>query len=77
MEIDKFNKNSSDIFNLDYKKIEKLDGWDFYQLANLKNAIIKLLKCIVLDKFIFSIGIRHIGQENAKISKLFQKIEKF
>ena len=32
---------------------------------NLKKAIDKSKK-IALDRFIFSIGIRHIGQENAK-----------
>ena len=42
-----------------------MDGVD-YQLDNLKKAISKS-KNINLDKFIYSIGIRHIGQENAKI----------
>ena len=37
-----------------------------YLLPILKNAIEKS-KSISLDKFIYSIGIRHIGQENAKI----------
>ena len=35
-------------------------------INNLKKAIDKS-KIIDLDRFIFSIGIRHIGQENAKI----------
>ena len=35
-------------------------------INNLKKAIEKS-KIIDLDRFIFSIGIRHIGQENAKI----------
>ena len=35
-------------------------------IDNLKKAISKSKK-IRLDKFIFAIGIRHIGQENAKI----------
>ena len=36
------------------------------------------MKIISLDKFIFSLGIRHIGQENAKLlSKYFQSIKKF
>ena len=70
-------KTPADIFNLDYKKIEKLDGWGNLSISNLKNAINKS-KNIVLDKFIFSIGIRHIGQENAKVlANFFKKSKKF
>ncbi len=73
--IDKFWKlkiirEPSDIFTLDYVKIEKLEGWGQLSLENLKKAINKSKK-ISLDKFIFSIGIRHIGQENAKILASF------
>ena len=32
-------KTPADIFNLDYKKIEKLDGWGDVSIKNLKNAI--------------------------------------
>ena len=72
-----FIKTPADIFNLDYKKIEKLDGWGDVSIKNLKNAI-NNSKNIVLDKFIFSIGIRHIGQENAKtLANYFKKPEKF
>ena len=56
----------SDIFKLDFKKIKNLEGWGDLSIQNLKNAINKSKK-INLDKLIFSIGIRHIGQENAKI----------
>ena len=35
-------------------------------INNLKEAISKS-RLINLDRFIYSIGIRHIGQENAKI----------
>ncbi len=73
----KIIKTPSDIFNLDYTKIEKLDGWGDLSIANLKNAISNSRK-VVLDKFIFSIGIRHIGQENAKtLANYFKKVEKF
>ena len=70
-------KTPTDIFNLDYKKIEKLEGWGEISIKNLQNAINKS-KNIVLDKFIYSIGIRHIGQENAKIlSNFFKNSTKF
>ena len=73
----KLAKNPSDIFNLDYKKIVKLEGWGDLSVENLKNSIAKA-KNISLNKFIYSIGIRHIGQENAKIlASFFKSINKF
>tara|TARA_B100001996_G_scaffold333263_1_gene282802 strand:- start:232 stop:2268 length:2037 start_codon:yes stop_codon:yes gene_type:complete len=67
----------SDIFNLDYNKILKLEGWGDLSIKNLKNAINKA-KTISLDRFIYSIGIRHIGQENAKIiGNFFSSIYEF
>ncbi len=66
-----------DIFNLNYNKISQLDGWGSLSVANLKYSIDKKRK-IPLSKFIYSIGIRHIGQENAKLlSKTLKKIENF
>ena len=59
-------KEPADIFELNYEKINKLEGWGKTSINNLKKAITNS-KLITLDKFIFSIGIRHIGQENAKI----------
>ena len=55
-----------DIFNLNYKKISMLDGWGDLSVSNLKYSIDKK-KNISLSKFIYSLGIRHIGQENAKL----------
>ncbi len=55
-----------DIFKLDYKKIEKLEGWGDLSVSNLKFAINKS-RMISLDRFIYALGIRHIGQENAKL----------
>ncbi len=70
-------KEPSDIFQLDYKKIRSLEGWGELSVKNLKQAIDKSKK-ISLDKFIYSIGIRHIGQENAKIlASFFVSIEQF
>ena len=55
-----------DIFNLNYDKIEKLEGWGRLSVTNLKFSI-ESKKKITLGRFIYSLGIRHIGQENAKI----------
>ena len=68
--------NPTDIFKLDYKKIENLEGWGDTSVKNLKTAINKSSK-ILLDKFIYSLGIRHIGQENAKLlGNFFKSITK-
>ena len=70
-------KEPSDIFKLNYKRIEKLEGWGKTSINNLQSAI-KKSQFINLDKFIFSIGIRHIGQENAKIlAGFFGSIKEF
>ena len=70
-------KEPSDIFDLDYIKIGKLEGWGELSINNLKKAVEKS-HIISLDKFIFSIGIRHIGQENAKIlASFFISIKEF
>ncbi len=70
-------KEPSDIFELDFDKIKKLEGWGEISIKNLKVAITKS-KSINLDKLIYSIGIRHIGQENAKIlASFFGSIKEF
>ncbi len=67
----KLIKFPQDIFKLDYNKIEKLEGWGKLSVENLKYSI-NQKKNISLEKFIFSLGIRHIGLENAKLlSKYF------
>jgi DNA ligase (NAD+) len=70
-------KEPSNIFELDYNKIKKLEGWGEISINNLKKAIQKS-QFITLDRFIFSVGIRHIGQENAKIlASFFGSIKNF
>ena len=70
-------KYPADIFNLNFKTISALDGWGDLSASNLEKAI-KKSKNISLDKLIFAIGIRHIGQENAKtLAKYFVNIKKF
>tara|TARA_Y100000590_G_scaffold465209_1_gene636847 strand:+ start:17205 stop:19235 length:2031 start_codon:yes stop_codon:yes gene_type:complete len=66
-----------DIFQLDFNKIENLDGWGKQSVANLKYSI-EQKKNISLDRFIYSLGIRHIGLENAKLlSKYFKSFSRF
>ena len=70
-------RKPSDIFELDYNKISTLEGWGDLSIKNLKEAINKA-RTISLNRFIYSIGIRHIGQENAKIlSSFFSSINNF
>ncbi len=73
----KLIKYPFDIFNLDLKLLTEFDGWGRKSIENLKNSINKSKK-ISLYKFIFSLGIRHIGQENAKVlAKHFLTANKF
>ena len=70
----KFPQN---IFQLDFKKIENLDGWGQLSVENLKYSINEK-KTISLERFIYALGIRHIGLENAKLlSKHFESFSKF
>mgnify|MGYP000367740497 FL=1 len=64
-----------DIFKLDYSKIEKLDGWGDLSVNNLKYSIDQKKK-ISLDRFIYALGIRHIGIESAKLISRHVKTSK-
>ena len=73
----KLIKLPQDIFKLDFKKIEFLEGWGKLSVENLKYSINEK-KNISLEKLIYSLGIRHIGLENAKlISKYFKSFSTF
>ena len=66
-----------DIFQLNYEKIKSLEGWGRQSVENLKYSINEK-KNVSLERFIYSLGIRHIGLENAKIlSKYFKSFLKF
>ena len=70
-------KLPQDIFNLEFKKIENLEGWGKQSMENLKYSI-NQRKNISLERLIYSLGIRHIGIENAKIlSKYFKSFSNF
>ena len=66
-----------DIFDLNYEKIKTMDGWGQQSVANLKYAI-EEKKNISFEKFIYALGIRHVGFENAKlIAKTLKSPENF
>ena len=70
-------KLPQDIFKIDYKKVENLDGWGKQSVANLRYSI-NSKKNISFEKFIYALGIRHIGLENAKIlSKNLKSLKNF
>ena len=55
-----------DIFNLNYSKIERFEGWGKLSTDNLRRSIEKS-KNVSLHRFVYALGIRHIGNENAKL----------
>ena len=65
-------KLPQDIFKLDFTKIEKLEGWGKLSVANLRYSI-EEKKNISFERFIYSLGIRHIGLENAKLISKYLK----
>ncbi len=70
-------KFPQDIFKLDYVKIESLEGWGKQSVSNLKYSI-NQKKIISFEKFIYALGIRHIGLENAKtIAKNLKSLGNF
>ena len=70
-------KQPQDIYYLNFNKIENLEGWGKISVQNLKSSIEKS-KSTTLQRFIYSLGIRHIGIENAKlISDHVKNIENF
>ena len=79
--INHYIKNPVDIFNLKFcEKIENLkeeDGWGNKSVDNLLHNI-ENSKNITLDKFIFSLAIRYVGEVSAALlSKIFVTVENF
>lgn len=60
-----FIKNAADIFKLKRGDIEGLFRFGKKSAENLMNAIEKSKK-ISLDRFIYALGIRHVGEETAR-----------
>jgi DNA ligase (NAD+) len=72
-----------DIFFLEAKntqsltKLENMNGWGAKSVENLFNSI-REAKRTTLERFIYSLGIRQIGQSNAKIlAKEFRIVKNF
>ena len=73
----KFVRLPQDIFKLNFEKIELLDGWGKQSINNLRFSI-NQKRNISFDRFIYSLVIRHIGLENAKlISKYLKSSDNF
>ena len=75
----KIIKNYSDIFKLEEnrRQIVNMEGWGELSFKNLVEAINDKRK-IELSKFIYSLGIRFIGEKNAQaISQAFKSINLF
>ena len=73
----KLIKYPQDIFKLNFQKIESLEGWGTQSVENLRYSI-NQKKNISLERLIYSLGIRHIGLENAKLlSRYFKSFLKF
>ena len=76
-------KNPADIFQLrelnnsSLVKLENMPGWGAKSAQNLFDNIEKS-KQVTLSKFIYALGIRHIGESNAKIlAKEFLSAQRF
>ena len=61
-----------DIYNLDYNKISNLEGWGDLSVSNLQYSIDRS-KNVSLERFLYALGIRHIGIENAKLLAEYTK----
>ena len=67
-----FIRLPQDIYNLDYSKISNLEGWGNLSVSNLKYSIDQSKK-VSFERFLYAIGIRHIGIENAKLLAEYTK----
>ncbi len=69
-------KDASDLFVLKKNDIQTLDRFDVKSAENLINSVNKSRK-INLSRFIYSLGIRHVGEQTARdLAMYFGSIEK-
>jgi DNA ligase (NAD+) len=70
-------KDAADLFTLTKEKVEGLERFAEISASKLVDSI-QAKKSISLDRFIFALGIRHVGQQTAfDIADHFGSIEKF
>ncbi len=70
-------KNIADLFTLEKGDLEVLEGFGEKSAENLIAAI-DASKSVTLARFIFALGIEHVGEETAiRFAKYFKKFEKF
>ncbi|NTU70011.1 NAD-dependent DNA ligase LigA, partial [bacterium] len=68
-------KDTSDIFNLKREDLEGLDRWKEKLATKIINSI-NSHKEVTLSKFIYSLGIRHVGIQTANVlSSIFNSID--
>ena len=58
-------KNIADVFNLSFDDLIRLDGFGKKLTTNLINEV-NLRKKIAFDRFINSLGVRHVGENISK-----------
>jgi len=58
-------KTIADVFNLDYETLATWEGMGEKKIANLQQGIAQRQK-ITLSRFIYALGIRHVGQATAR-----------
>lgn len=59
-------RSPADLFTLDYTRISGREGWGEKSVTNLRDAISKA-RVMPLARFIFALGVRHIGDITAKM----------
>jgi len=70
-------KNAADLFTLKKGDVEVLEGFGEKSAENLVSAI-ETAKSVTLARFIFALGISHVGEETAiRFADHFKKFEKF
>jgi DNA ligase (NAD+) len=70
-------KDLADVFDLPYQKVEKLNGFGKISADNLRQAVDKARQP-KLSRFIFALGIRHVGAKTAlDLAKHFGTLKNF
>jgi DNA ligase (NAD+) len=74
---DKLIKSPADIFRLDSALIAEREGWGEQSAHKLRDAI-ETRRRISLDRFIYALGIRQVGQQTAKLlARHYRRFERW